>query len=61
MNIPKSLQVFTLTIVALIATRYCYNAGMFLAAIFALGICIVIWIFPEIKGRKMPGAGDGDV
>lgn len=53
LNIPRSLQLFTPTVVAVVAGLYGYNTAMFLAAIFAFGICIFIWAFPETRGRKM--------
>jgi len=59
LNIPRSLQVFTPTIIALTAQAYGYDVGMFLAAIFAFGICFFIWTFPETKGKKMLDDGVG--
>lgn len=52
-NLGRGVQFFTPIIIALMASKYSLGAGIFLAAIFALGTGLWIWLFPETKGIKL--------
>jgi MFS family permease len=50
-NLARGVQFFTPMLIVWIARHYDLGAGISLAALFALGAGVWIWVFPETKGR----------
>lgn len=52
-NLARGTQFLTPILIALIGTKYGLGSGIFLGSVFALGVALFIWTFPETKAIEL--------
>lgn len=52
-NVSRGMQVLAPIIIAVVATRFGFGAGIALAAPFALCAGLIVWLLPETKGVRI--------
>lgn len=52
-NLARGSQFLTPILIALIGAKYGLASGIFLGSLFALGVAIFIWTFPETKAIEL--------
>ncbi|AXV40063.1 MFS transporter [Methanobacterium sp. BAmetb5] len=52
-NLARGTQFLTPILIALIGTKYGLGSGIFLGSVFALGVALFIWAFPETNAIEL--------